>query len=216
MDTGDHSRDLRDPITVYGVAKSRTFRAIWVLEEIGIPWRHVDVGFDGSENSVSATWFGELNPNRRVPVIVDGGFHLWESFAITLYLAKRYSRKLYPQHIELEAEVWKWTLWASVELEAPLFSYVKARFINPSKQINAADSESLFKKITCLMSVLDTALQKTDFLLGKEFSIADLNVSSVFYSAYFYKLSIEFPILQNWLVSCLERPAALRARALRE
>lgn len=216
MDTGDHSRDLRDPITVYGVAKSRTFRAIWVLEEIGVPWRHIDVGFDGSENSVSATWFGELNPNRRVPVIVDGGFHLWESFAITLYLAKRYSRKLYPQHIELEAEVWKWTLWASVELEAPLFSYVKARFINPSKQINAADSESLFKKITCLMSVLDTALQKTDFLLGKEFSIADLNVSSVFYSAYFYKLSIEFPILQNWLVSCLERPAALRARALRE
>lgn len=66
------------------------------------------------------------------------------------------------------------------------------------------------------MAVLDQALQKTDFLLGKEFSISDLNVSSVFYSAYFYKLNIEFPSLQKWLVACLERPAAFRARALRE
>ena len=59
-----------------------------------------------------------LNPNGRLPAIDDDGFVLWESLAITLYLAKKYSLgRLYPATLEGEAKTWQWSLWAVQEAD---------------------------------------------------------------------------------------------------
>ncbi|MGC2126012.1 MAG: glutathione S-transferase N-terminal domain-containing protein, partial [Xanthobacteraceae bacterium] len=87
--------DLR----IYGVARTRAFRALWVAEELGLDYQHlpIEIGDAGAR----AQEFLALNPNGRLPVIVDDGFVLFESMAITLYLAKKHSTgKLYPAMLE--------------------------------------------------------------------------------------------------------------------
>ena len=101
---------------IYGVARTRAFRALWVAEELGIPYEHlpVEIGDAGARTPE----FLALNPNGRLPVIVDGDFVLPESLAITLYLAKKHAPgKLYPAKLEDEARVWQWSFWAIAEVD---------------------------------------------------------------------------------------------------
>src|SRR5215472_16306783 len=89
-------------VKIYGVARTRAFRALWIAEELGLAYEHVPIEI--GEAGARTPEFLALNPNGRLPVIVDGDFVLSESLAITLYLAKKYSTgKLYPDTPEAEA-----------------------------------------------------------------------------------------------------------------
>ena len=82
-------------LRIYGIARTRAFRALWVAKELGLDYEHlpIEIGDAGARTPE----FLAINPNGRLPVIVDDGFVLFESLAITLYLAKKYSPgKLYP------------------------------------------------------------------------------------------------------------------------
>src|SRR3974390_654925 len=96
--------DLR----IYGVARTRAFRALWVAEELGITYRHVPIEI--GDAGARAPEFASLNPNGRLPFIDHDGFGLFESLAITLYLAKKHSTgRLYPGTLEGEAKAWQWS-----------------------------------------------------------------------------------------------------------
>ena len=103
-------------LRIYGIARTRAFRALWVAMELGIDYEHMplEIGSAGAR----APEFLAVNPNGRLPAIVDDGFVLWESLAITLYLAKKYSTGgLYPATLQGEAKTWQWTLWALTEVD---------------------------------------------------------------------------------------------------
>ena len=90
-------------LRIYGIARTRAFRALWVAKELGLDYEHlpIEIGDDGAR----APEFLAINPNGRLPFIDDDGFVLFESLAITLYLAKKYSPgKLYPAALEDEAQ----------------------------------------------------------------------------------------------------------------
>ncbi len=75
-------------LKIYGVARSRAFRTLWMAAELGLPYEHVKVDFaDGGTRQPA---YLAINPNGHVPAIDDDGFRLWESMAINLYLAKKY------------------------------------------------------------------------------------------------------------------------------
>ena len=96
-------------LRIYGIARTRAFRALWMATELGLDYEYlaVEIGDAGAR----APEFLKLNPNGRLPVIVDDGFVLFESLAITLYLAKKHSNgKLYPGTLEGEARTWQWGL----------------------------------------------------------------------------------------------------------
>src|SRR6185437_3394897 len=83
------------PLKIYGVARSRTFRTLWMAKELGLDYEHVKIDFATGDTRTPAHL--ALNPNGHVPVIDDDGFVLWESMAINLYLAKKYGAgTLYP------------------------------------------------------------------------------------------------------------------------
>src|ERR1700740_2886871 len=95
---GDHMSDLR----IYGIARTRAFRALWVARELGIPYEHLPIEI--GEAGARTPEFLAINPNGRLPVIVDGDFVLFESLAITMYLAKKHAHgTLYPASLEGEA-----------------------------------------------------------------------------------------------------------------
>src|SRR5262245_64554575 len=73
-------------LRIYGIARTRAFRALWIAEELGLDYEHVPVEI-GAAGARQPEYLA-INPNGRLPAIDDGGFLLWESLAITLYLAR--------------------------------------------------------------------------------------------------------------------------------
>src|SRR5229473_4925659 len=110
---------LEDPMSnlrIYGVARTRAFRALWIAKELGLDYEHipVEIGQAGARQPE----YLAINPNGRLPAIDDGGFTLWESLAITLYLAKKHATgRLYPTTLAGEAKAWQWSLWAVQEVD---------------------------------------------------------------------------------------------------
>jgi glutathione S-transferase len=103
-------------LKIYGVARTRAFRALWIAEELGLDYEHVPVEI--GDAGARTTEFLAFNPNGRLPFIADGDFVLTESLAITLYLAGKYSHgALYPAAAEDEARAWQWSFWALAEVD---------------------------------------------------------------------------------------------------
>jgi glutathione S-transferase len=76
-----------------GISESRAIRAIWGIEETGIDYEHVPVNY-GADSKAGD--YLAVNPNGRIPALIDGDLQLFESMAINLYLAKHYGGALYP------------------------------------------------------------------------------------------------------------------------
>jgi glutathione S-transferase len=200
-------------LRIYGIARTRAFRALWVAKELGLDFEHlpIEIGDDGAKSPE----FLAINPNGRLPVIVDGDFVLFESLAITLYLAKKHSSgKLYPGTLEGEARAWQWSLWAVTEVDRGVNIWsLHAVRLPPAERNNALREEAL-KVIASPFKVLDAAVAQQPYLLGNEFTVADLNVAAVISRAVDMDLSA-WPHLKAWLTRCLDRPAARDALALK-
>jgi len=200
-------------LKIYGVARTRAFRALWVAEELGLAYEHVPIEI--GEAGARKPEFLALNPNGRLPLIVDGDFVLTESLAITLYLAKKYAHgALYPVRPQDEARAWQWSFWAIAEVDRGVNIWSLHAVRLPPDERDAALREAALGVLAAPFKVLDAALSENPYLLGPDFTIADLNVAAVISRAIDTDLST-WPNLENWLLRCLERPAARRALALK-
>ena len=200
-------------LRLYGSAKSRGLRTLWMLGELGLPYEHKDYLPRSPETKTPE--FVALNPNSRVPVIDDDGFILSESMAINMYLAKKHKSALYPADPKHEALAWQWSLWETDRLDRQIVNYVNHTAALPAAERKADVAEAAWKEVVPAFDVLETALKKSEWLAGPAFSVADLNVGSALFRA----LSIDigkWPHIKAWLNRCWERPAAKRARAMRE
>jgi glutathione S-transferase len=83
-------------LKIYGQARSRTYRVLWLCTESNIPFEHDPVTIHIPDATAKSDWYRALNPNARIPTIDDDGFVMWESAAINLYLAKKYKSPLWP------------------------------------------------------------------------------------------------------------------------
>jgi glutathione S-transferase len=201
-------------LKIYGVARSRAFRTLWMVKELGLDYEHIKVDTATGETRTPAHL--ALNPNGHIPVIDDDGFVLWESMAINLYLAKKYSAgALYPTGPEHEARAWQWSFWGMTEIERPLLTALFNRAILPEDNRDAAAAEAAEKTLAQPLRVLDGALGCSAYLLGDDFTVADLNVASILSWARPAQIDMApFPKAAEWLKKCAERPAARAARQL--
>ena len=200
-------------LRIYGIARTRAFRALWMAKEVGLDYEHlpIEIGDAGARSPE----FLAINPNGRLPFIVDNGFVLFESLAITLYLAKKYSNgNLYPGTLEGEAKAWQWSLWSVTEIDRGVNIWsLHAVRLPPAERDPVKRNEAL-KVLAAPFKVLDAAVAKQEYLLGNDFTVADLNVAAVISRAIDMDLSA-VPNLKGWLARCLERPAAREALALK-
>jgi glutathione S-transferase len=198
-------------LRIYGIARTRAFRAIWMARELGLAYEHVPVEI-GAAGARQADYLA-INPNGRLPAIDDDGFVLWESLAITLYLAKKHDR-FYPATLEGEAKAWQWSLWAVQEVDRGVNIWSLHAVRLPPEDRNQALLAEALKVIGPPFRVLDGALADRPYLLGGEFTVADLNVAAVISRAIDMDLSAT-PHLADWLRRCLGRAAAQAALRLR-
>ena len=200
-------------LRIYGIARTRAFRALWMAKELGLDYEHlpIEIGDAGAR----APEFLAINPNGRLPVIVDTGFVLFESLAITLYLAKKHSNgNLYPGTLEDEAKTWQWTLWAVTEVDRDVNIWSLHAVRLPPDERDPVKRNEALKVLAAPFNVLDAAVAQQEYLLGNDFTVADLNVAAVISRAIDMDLSA-VPHLKAWLTRCLERPAAREALALK-
>ena len=200
-------------LRLYGSAKSRGLRTLWMLGELGLAYDHKD--FLPRSPETKTPEFLALNPNSRVPVIDDDGFILSESMAINMYLAKKHKSPLYPTDPKNEALMWQWSLWETDRLDRQIVNYVNHTSALPAAERKADIADAAWKEVVPAFDVLETALKKSQWLAGAAFSVADLNVASALFRALSIDLG-KWPHIKAWLDRCWERPAAKRARAMRE
>jgi glutathione S-transferase len=199
-------------LRIYGSARSRGVRTLWMAGELGLQYEHLDYAPRSPQTRTPE--YLALNPNARVPTIDDDGFVLSESMAINLYLAKKHG-KLYPTDAKNEALTWQWSLWETDRLDRQLTTYANNAFVLPEVQRNSAAAKGAWDEITAALDVLEIALGKTQWLAGGEFSVADLNVAAAMVRALGFDIGT-WPKVHAWLHKCWDRPAAKRALAMRE
>ena len=200
-------------LRIYGSAKSRAIRVLWMAGELGLTYDHKDWLPRSPETRTPE--FRALNPNGRVPVIDDDGFVLSESMAINFYLSKKHRSPLFPSDTKHEALVLQWSLWETDRLDRQIVDYVRHTKALPEAERKPEIAEAAWKEVVPAFDVLETALAKSAWLAGPAFSVADLNVAAALYRALTIDLG-KWPHIQAWLNRCWERPAAKRARAMRE
>ena len=198
-------------LKIYGTSMSRAGRALWAADELGIKFEHVPTGI--GEAGSRKPDFLKINPNGHVPAIDDDGTIVWESMAINLYLAEKYGKApLWPSKVEDRAHAYQWSFWAMTEAEPHLITILVNRMLLPKEQRNEQAAANAVQALNAPLKVLDQSL-KSGYLLGSEFSIADLNVASVLMLGTMVGVDMSgTPAAKAWLEKCLARPAAQKSR----
>lgn len=197
--------------TIYGVSRSRALRSLWAIEEVGIEYQHVPTHF--FKETKTEEYLG-VNPNGRIPALVDGDVVLFESMAINLYLTKTYAADLYPDNPVDEAKAIQWSVWAISEIEF-LQMQVVIQMMLYRDNMNQRTIDEANAALPRPLKVLNDHLSSSEYLMGDSFCVADLNVSGVMLLLEMIEFDLSgFPSVQAWLARCYSREALARAREL--
>ncbi len=192
-------------------SSSNVQRPMWLLHELGIEFEQRQIGWKHGGNK-EASYLAH-NPNGLVPTLEDNGFFVWESNTISRYLASKYrAESMYPGDLKRRAIVEQWMDWGITLTQAitPAFWGIM-RVAQAERDLGAIQRscESMDK----LMRVLDAALRDRPYLLGDEFTLADIaNGINVYrwYNVPFQQVGFEIPTLPNlqrWYERLQTRPA---------
>jgi GST-like protein len=185
------------------------------LEEAGIAYslKPINIG----KGDQFGTAFLKLSPNNKIPAIVDhapadGGkpISVFESGAILLYLAGK-TGQFIPRDLRGQVEALEWLMWQMGGLGPMLGQNHHFAHYAPEKLPYAIDR--YVKETSRLYGVLNKRLQGRDFILGKQYSIADMASYPWIIPERQGQQIAEFPNLKRWYAAIRARPATQRAYA---
>src|SRR5215467_10439624 len=114
-------------LQLFGNPRSRAMRCLWMLEEIGRPYQLIEKSTRADD--LQSAEYQQLNPNARIPTLVDGDLVLWESMAINLYLAQKYQGPMHCATPEVLGIAAQWSFWAMLEIEHLLLHLLEHRVL---------------------------------------------------------------------------------------
>ncbi|MBT6176914.1 MAG: glutathione S-transferase family protein [Deltaproteobacteria bacterium] len=201
-------------ITLYGSKNTRAFRCFWMLEELQIDYRIKEVNVHKGEGR--APDYLSIIPTGKVPALQDEDFILFESAAINTYLADKFPEKnLIPKTNTRERGLYdQWCYYVMSELEQPLWLNAKHTFIYPEKRRIAANIESAKFEFKHALKVIEGHLDTHDYMVGGEFSGADILVAQTFMWAQMVRFPLDSPAALEFIVRMKERDGYQRAMAL--
>ncbi len=199
-------------LTVYGVPQSRSTRILWMLEELQQPYEFKSINFSKGESQ--APEYLAINPAGKVPALLDGDFVLTESAGINTYLGDKFeARHLIPAPgTELRGKYEQWCYFAVCELEQPLWTMGKHRFAIPEEyrvEEIFPTAEWEFQKALALFS---QGLNDNDYILGENFSAADILLCQTLFWAMSFEQKIEQQNLRDYIERLQSRPALIKAK----
>lgn len=196
-------------VELYAFATPNSLKAAIALEEMGLAYELKAVNVRKGEQKEPG--FLALNPNGKVPVLVDAGFFLTESAAILVYLAEK-TGKLLPREGEARARVFEQLFFHASGL-SPAFG--NAGFFKRSSPEPQPIAEARFAtEAERILSLLETRLANQTFVAGDAFTIADIAHFGWTWRIQFPGLTLEGrPNLSRWYAAVADQPAVQRAIA---
>ncbi|CAI7642918.1 unnamed protein product [Penicillium crustosum] len=199
-------------ITLYTWPTPNGIKASITLEELGLPYKTEGIDISSSSNPQKQEWFLKINPNGRIPALLDGSQRVFESGAIMTYLVDKYDTDCKisyapgtPEHVEqtswlmfqmaglgpMQGQANHFRLFANTRSD-----YAIQRYINETRR---------------LYSVLESRLKESPYLAGEKYTIADIaSFSWVRGAPVSLEIDLsEFPALKKW-VEEIDRRAAVQ------
>lgn len=181
--------------------------------ELGIELELVEVDLFGKGASYDELL--AVNPNGKVPVLVDGDTTLWESRAIGRYLASSYpDSNLYPTDLKTRASIDQWSFWQAIHLGPAMQKVAFERVLKPKFGMGETSEElvvSQLKDVRRYLAVLEKGLGEQEWIAGS-LSIADFELASTFMYRKPADLGVEaHPRVSKWIERMEERPSWQRA-----
>jgi len=199
------SAEKKTGIELFTWGTPNGFKVSIALEELGIPYTLVPINI--MKNVQKEPWFLKINPNGRIPAIIDHDnedFAVFESGAILLYLAEKYGKFL-PTAPKKRSEVIQWIMFQMGGV-GPMQGQAN-HFYKFAKEKIPYAIERYQTETTRLYDVLNKQLEGKDFLVG-EYSIADMCTFPWVNGHDYAGVSVEeFPNIKRWLKTMNERPA---------
>jgi glutathione S-transferase len=185
---------------------SNVQKVLWICGELGLPFEREDLGgpFGGNDTPE----YRALNPNGRVPTIVDDGFVLWESNSCSRYLASKHaSGTLYPTDPQIRGNGERWMDWQLTTMSptlVPVFwGLVRTK---PEDRDMAAIGEAR-KKLSANIAIVDAHLAGSKYLSGDDFTVCDIPLGITAYRWFAMDMEREdYPNFKRWYELLCERP----------
>ena len=192
---------------LYEFAPTRSIRARWTLQELGVEFEAITVNVLLGENRKPE--FLSINPAGKLPALVDGDFVLTESVAIVLYLAEKYPQKnLLPTQSKQRAELNRWLLFTVTELEQPLWRIARHTFLYPEAERLLADTAIARREFQQMAAVLEPRMQTRQFLVGDTVTVGDFVLAYTLDWGNEERLLGECPALLSYMQRMYARPRA--------
>ena len=193
--------------TIIGTARSRSFRVLWMLEELGLPYTHIPANPHGKG-------VVEFNPAGKVPVLIDDGTPITDSTAILTYLADRHGQFTHSAGSLDRARQDSLTQFLLDEFDAALWLAARHSFILPEEKRLGAIKNTLRWEFERSQKTLIHRIGEGDFVMGAQMTVPDFILAHCLTWA----LSARFPVIEPRLTAYLDRmrqrPAFARAWAL--
>lgn len=192
---------------LYWCPKTRAIRALWMLEELGVPFERVFIDIRDPAARANPA-FRAVSPMGKVPALEDGATRLWDSGAICGYLADQYPAAglAPPVGSPLRGAYLQWLLYTNAAIEPAM-----AEKFSSAPVSTAAHGWGSFD---LMLEVLREGLKRGPWILGDQFSAADvlLGMSCTFMRQ--FKILADEPVLFAYADRCASRPAFARAAAV--
>ena len=180
-------------------------KVIWALQELGLPFERKDAG--AAFGVVNTDEYAQFNPNRLVPLMVQGERTLWESNVIVRYLCASQQR-LCPTDPWLRADAERWMDWQQTTFSPAGRDAFIQLFRKPEGAPNMAKVQASVNATRPLLDMLDRHLSQRPFLAGDEFGMADIPMGCEVHR--WKGLPIEHtprPHLDRWYAAVSQRSA---------
>jgi len=200
-------------LTIWGRANSvNVQKVLWCLSELDLAYDRIDAGMAFGKNDQPE--YLAMNPNGRVPTLVDGDYVLWESNSIMRYLNLAYGKSspIYPQAPRARAAVDRWLDWTLSTLQPvdrPVF-WALVRTPVEKRDMTAiqkdVDAEAVVWRIP------EAMLADRRYIEGDQFTIADIALGA-FARRWFGVEGVtkpRLPNLERWFALISERPGFVR------
>jgi glutathione S-transferase len=191
-------------IKLYWCPKTRAMRALWLLEEAGIPFERVRIDIRDAQSKADPE-FRAASPLGKVPALVDGAVKISDSGAICAYIADAYPQAGLAPPIgdPQRGRYLQWLMFTNSNIEPAMMEKFSGLAANRTAH-GWGDYASV-------LETLRDGLRTGPWILGDRFSAADVMLGSAVYFLDMFKVLGDEPVLKSYVERCLARPAAQRA-----
>jgi glutathione S-transferase len=186
-------------------------KVVWLLEELGVPYEREDYGRQFNNTQTEA--YLKLNPNGKVPTLLDGDVAVWESNTILRYLCGRLpgGGAFHPTDPAARSQVERWMDWQLASLNAPYLGVF--REAKKKEEERAPNFAADAKELAAQLEILERGTAGRTWLAGERFSLADICLGPIIDRTLAFPVTLPaIPGVRAWRDRIVAREAYKRSK----